>query len=552
MPFEKLKSKSKPSWSSSNNNNGRLFVLPHDLLEEIATTYFSRREAAALLTVNSQFHTAFSRTVWHTLDASNSSMKSTVGAIWQKYSHLVRYVRINLNQLSAQWCARLPNVVELTLQLSHLGSVKTDGIKLLKLRRIRFVTHEVKWAASGARKCMELVHQLEKVNKSLLVDWELVLTLKEHYVVLGAIINKINDTDRHSFSITNLASRSLGLSQFSKVVQMLISLDISDSSRYLKDFFENSNSSSSSSSSSSNTGHTFPRLTTLRLSSYFGIGKDELLESILTPVHFPSLAKMQFELADNIDHMPGFSDSTRHCWSSIMELRFLNSSNSCVVNQVLELVPNLQRLILEECYLNLKIARLANYLHRLRYFEFGTMVWLISDYQYGLQGDDNVHTPMASLKDIVFRFEDKYDDYCYFYNGSDYGSDFDSDYGSNYYGNYDYAASIQFLLKFIFRGGAPNLLSLEFRGSGLVDWMVYTLKHGQQVNKAVRTLILPDKIIGFGVGSTPEMTAMFPNLKFLTLRECAAATRMKLQEQYPHLIITVEPVTTCHFPSSIS
>ncbi|KAI8865398.1 hypothetical protein GQ42DRAFT_159645 [Ramicandelaber brevisporus] len=155
--------------------NSRLFVLPYDLLEEIATTYFSRHEVVALLTVNSQFLATFSRTVWHTLNVGNSLVKHSPDTTWQKYGHLVRCASIEFNQLTTRWCARMPNLTELTLHLDHPSSAKDVIIELLSLRRIQFVTREGEWTTSDAMKCMDLVSQLEQYNTSLLIHWDLTL-----------------------------------------------------------------------------------------------------------------------------------------------------------------------------------------------------------------------------------------------------------------------------------------------------------------------------------------------------------------------------------------
>ncbi|KAI8871265.1 hypothetical protein GQ42DRAFT_162131 [Ramicandelaber brevisporus] len=520
MLFKWLKPGSKRNQSSSSSNsNGRLFVLPYELLEEIATTYFSRYEAVALLTVNSQFHTAFSRAVWHTLDANRYLIRSMPGETWQHYGHLVRCVRMEIHQLNAQWCARMPNVVELTLQLCHLSSVTIDGLELLSLRCIRFVTYEIEWTASDATMCMDLVHQLEQRNKSLLVRWELVLMFDEHIAALDTVVNRIDDTSRYSLFIKYLVHRPLIFSQFSKLSRMLVKLVISDWNGHFKDFLRHCNSSSSN--HGNNTGCTFPRLAALQLYPQRGLAEDRFMASAVTPAHFPSLKTMEFRLSDDICHLPGFSVSASHSWSTITELRFLSSSDGNVVSQALKQVPNLERLVFERCRLELEIASLVTDLPRLKYFEFGTMVRLEGD------GPDNIHTPVVSLKEIVFRF-------------------------GEYDIHYDYATSRELLMKFIFNGGAPGLRSLEFKGQKAVDWKKYTLKQGPQVNTAVRTLVLLGSHKNFNVSGLPELRTMFPNLKFLTLRESTDATRKKLVKRYPYLIVTVEPVTTYHFPSSIS
>ncbi|KAI8870588.1 hypothetical protein GQ42DRAFT_155211 [Ramicandelaber brevisporus] len=210
--------------------------------------------------------------------------------------------------------------------------------------------------------------------------------------------------------------------------------------------------------------------------------------------------------------LPGFSSWTNHNWSTIMELNLQSASDSHAMNQMLEKVPNLERLILQGCRLSLETIFLAKHLPCLKYFEFGGDVRLEDSYPH------ISHTPMTSLKEIVFRLEEYGIKYC------------------------NCANSRELLLSLILCGGAPSLRSLEFRGNGVFDWTTYTRKKRSHVNKAVRTLILHDERTGFDVSTAPKIKAMFPNLKFLKLRECTAAARKKLAKRYPHLIITVEPI----------
>ncbi|KAI8865808.1 hypothetical protein GQ42DRAFT_86931 [Ramicandelaber brevisporus] len=485
----------------------RLFVLPYDLLEEIATAYLSRHEAAALLTVNSQFLAACSRVVWHKLNTQDKLVDSVPDTAWRKYGHLVRCARINLNQLNAQLCTKTPSLAELTLHFTSLRFDISDGVELLNLRRIAFITHESRWEASDAMKCMDLVRQLEHRNKYLLIYWDIVLMMDEHVSALNSIINRADNPARYSLSITYLVPRALVLTRFSKLLQMLVKLNISCNSNRFNDFFNHNDGNNSS------TEYTFPRLNTLQLRSHYGLNQDELLESILTPVHFPSLTNIQFtSLLNSTFGLPGFSASTNHSWLTVTELRLLSSSGSDSVHQALKKVPNLERLILVGCKLKLEIAHLAKNLPRLKYFELGTMVWLGDSRSY------SIHNKMTSLKDIVFRLREDYDNY------------------------YDYVTSRQLLLEFIFSGSVPGLRCLEFRGNRRVDWSLNSLKRSSQANNAVCTLILPDEHSMFGANGAPALSTMFPNLKFLQLRECTDTTRKRLAKEYPHLVITVEPL----------
>ncbi|KAI8871548.1 hypothetical protein GQ42DRAFT_177818 [Ramicandelaber brevisporus] len=431
-------------------------------------------------------------------------MQSLPDTIWRKYGHLVRCARIDLNQYIAQRCVMMPNLAELTLDISRLEFEMDGGIELLNLRRIRVVAREGSWAASAAIKCMDLAQQLEQRNRSLLVDWDFNLMEDEHIAVLDTIVKRIDDTARHSLSITYNAPRPLILSQFAKLAQVLVKLDISGRFGDFRDFFLYCNGNR-------NTKYTFPQLKMLIVRAHYNATEDELLRSTITPVYFPSLEHITYESLYIYYNKPRFSLYINYSWPNITRFELRSSVDSHVVNQALKQVPNLERLIFEWCILKIEIASLAKYLPRLRHFRFGSRI--------RLEGriPDGAYYPMTSLKEIVSTLEE-YDE------------------------DYDYATSRELFLKFIFRGGAPSLRLLEFRGSGTVDWSKYTLERGPQVNAAVRTLVLHGEHKDFSVSSLPKLRAAFPGLKFLTLRECTAATHKKLAKRYPYLIVTVEPL----------
>ncbi|KAI8868155.1 hypothetical protein GQ42DRAFT_164336, partial [Ramicandelaber brevisporus] len=395
MLFKWLKpgSRRSQSSSSSSNSSGRLFVLPYDLLEEIATTYFSRREAAALLTVNSQFHVAFSRALWRTLDASRNPMQSIPGEPWRKYGHLVRCMSIETHHIHGPWLANLSNLTELTLNLTDSMAIWTDRLELLSLRRIRAVAYKYGWKAETASAFMDLAQHLEQKNKSLLVQWDLILREYEHVAALNTIINRVDDTDRHSFSIAYLTPLPLIFSQFSKLSRMLVKVDVGSCFSDFRDFFLHC-------SGSENIDYTFSRLTTLRLHLPTNMDDDRTDLFMVTPVRFPSLTNMQIKTTNYLDHLPGFSDSTDYTWFTITELRFQSSLDSNNVNQALKRLPNLERLVFEQCMLDLDMTTITEHLPRLRYFEFGSKVQLKCSNQH------NAFGPVVSIKEVVFRLEE--------------------------------------------------------------------------------------------------------------------------------------------------
>ncbi|KAI8868409.1 hypothetical protein GQ42DRAFT_164152 [Ramicandelaber brevisporus] len=520
MLFDNFEPKHRRSWSSSMNRfrstegglpaadgNSALFVLPYDILEEVATTCFSRREAVELLTVNSHFHDAFSRAVWHTINTIDKSVKSISDAAWQRYGHLVRRASLDINQIGAQWFEKMPSLVELKLYLTSQRFEMAGEVKLVNLRRIKFVSRARGWTNSDVKKCMDLVQQLEQYNKTLLVHWNLIFMRDGQVAAVESVANRIDDPARHSFSIAYQASYPLVFSQFSKLSQMLVKLDIRYSPDHFRDFFKRSIIVPE---------YTFPRLNTLQLSADYGIGYNRLLETILTPVHFPSLNRMHFKAGES-NSLSGFSTGASHIWSTVTELKFLCSSNSDSVNQALKQVPSLERLILEGCTLKLKMASLAKHLPHLKYLEFGKAVHLEGDHQHELQSDGNIYAPMASLKEIVLNVKEDY-------------SRFRCD-----------ATSRELLLDFIFCGGAPQLRSLEFRRHE-ADWSLHTLKARPQVITTLRTLIMHDELSGFDATDTLGMRERFPNLKFLKFRECTALYRKKLLRYHPDLLITIEPL----------
>src|SRR5437016_5005703 len=68
----------------------RLFDLPLDLLE-LLTLYFKSKEAVGVLTVSSNFHDVFARSVWHTITRRTIDVaEPTRSSAFARYGHLVR------------------------------------------------------------------------------------------------------------------------------------------------------------------------------------------------------------------------------------------------------------------------------------------------------------------------------------------------------------------------------------------------------------------------------------------------------------------------------
>ncbi|KAI8871759.1 hypothetical protein GQ42DRAFT_161790 [Ramicandelaber brevisporus] len=102
----------------------QLFRLPRELLELVAA-YFSRREAALVLTVNSTFHEIFAERVWRRFVISLASSRKTIPLkSVLKYGHLVRRIRVTASiPQSIDLAATFPNITHLWISFYQLANI---------------------------------------------------------------------------------------------------------------------------------------------------------------------------------------------------------------------------------------------------------------------------------------------------------------------------------------------------------------------------------------------------------------------------------------------
>ncbi|KAI8872460.1 hypothetical protein GQ42DRAFT_161299 [Ramicandelaber brevisporus] len=108
----------------------RLFDLPLDLLE-LLTVYFEGKEAVKLLTVSSNFHEIFARSVWHTISLNTIRIaEPTRSSAYARYGHLVRsidlYYKLDLEFESHNWAQLFPNTTTMSFDII---SEMNDGDK---------------------------------------------------------------------------------------------------------------------------------------------------------------------------------------------------------------------------------------------------------------------------------------------------------------------------------------------------------------------------------------------------------------------------------------
>ncbi|KAI8871472.1 hypothetical protein GQ42DRAFT_177845 [Ramicandelaber brevisporus] len=100
----------------------RLFGLPLDLLE-LLTLYFEGKEAVKLLTVSSNFHEIFARSVWHTITVNTIRVpEPTRSSVFARYGHLVRSINL-FNKLNSEfhlhnWAQLFPNTTSMVFEIT--------------------------------------------------------------------------------------------------------------------------------------------------------------------------------------------------------------------------------------------------------------------------------------------------------------------------------------------------------------------------------------------------------------------------------------------------
>ncbi|KAI8872459.1 hypothetical protein GQ42DRAFT_72273 [Ramicandelaber brevisporus] len=98
----------------------RLFDLPLDLLE-LLTLYFKSEEVVKLLTVSSNFHDIFARSVWHTITINTIRIAEPVrSSAYARYGHLVRSIDLIYSESefdSHNWAQLFPNTTSMSFDI---------------------------------------------------------------------------------------------------------------------------------------------------------------------------------------------------------------------------------------------------------------------------------------------------------------------------------------------------------------------------------------------------------------------------------------------------
>ncbi|KAI8867726.1 hypothetical protein GQ42DRAFT_164598 [Ramicandelaber brevisporus] len=310
--------------------DGRLFVLPYDLLEEIAT-YFSPQEAALLLTVNSQFHDAFARAIWHRLYLNDDRVDRISASAWETYGHLVRIATVDFCEPHEHLdVVRMPNVVDLTLYLTYRGYSIFESAELSNQRRLHLKLPQQGWTSFAAVKGAELAQRLEQSGHPISVDWDIHAEKHKQVVAIDEILGPITNTALYSFTIAADSKHPVALEQLPKLAEMLTELGLHHSQFAFDCFLGNS-------------GTTFPRLVKLDL-RYVDMSETGPVDAnILTPHRFPVLQRLSFAGLSRSD-LEWLEVVFSYSWLSITELAFFNSSIPLKFATIASRVPNLRRL----------------------------------------------------------------------------------------------------------------------------------------------------------------------------------------------------------------
>ncbi|KAI8867039.1 hypothetical protein GQ42DRAFT_62984 [Ramicandelaber brevisporus] len=99
----------------------RLFDLPLDLLE-LLTLYFEGSEAVKVLTVSSNFHDIFARSVWHTITRGTIDVVEPIrSSAYARYGHLVRSInlisKVPYDLDSHNWTQLFPNTTSMAFNI---------------------------------------------------------------------------------------------------------------------------------------------------------------------------------------------------------------------------------------------------------------------------------------------------------------------------------------------------------------------------------------------------------------------------------------------------
>ncbi|KAI8871756.1 hypothetical protein GQ42DRAFT_161823 [Ramicandelaber brevisporus] len=506
MLLEKIKAKSQRGWRSltrifaSRSSqpeqpeqpsrrprvDGRLFVLPYDLLEEIAT-YFSRQEAALLLTVNSQFHDAFARAIWHRLYLNDDRVDRISASAWETYGHLVRFATVDFCEPHEHLdVVRMPNVVDLTLYLTYRGYNIFEGAELSNLRRLHLNLPWQGWTSFAAIKGAELAQRIGQPDHPISVDWDIHAEKHKQVAAIDEILAPITNMSSHSFNVIARLTQSAHLKHISKLAEMLTELDTYSSAFAYGSFLGDPSIS-------------FPRLVKLDFKCV-DVGEIGPVDAYaLTPNRLPVLQHLTLAnlLISDFEWLEALFS---HDWSSITELAFINSSTPLEVAIVANCVPYLRRLVVNGFGCSLNINQAAVYWSRLQHLEVDNNVQIRYDVS------NNPRSQLANLKSFIFDPARKMSQ-CFVR---------------------------QHILEFLLHG-APNLESIELKESCFAK---KTLRAGRnRVNPSVRTLDIEIGLHRFDTVTTKMFIGMFPNLKLLKVKSKDGTASQQLKEGHPNLRI---------------
>ncbi|KAI8869521.1 hypothetical protein GQ42DRAFT_179239 [Ramicandelaber brevisporus] len=471
MLLEKVKAISQHGWHSLtrifSSHSSQPFILPYDLLEEIAT-YPSRQEAALLLTVNSQFHNAFARAVWRELYLDYSLVNRIPASAWQTYGHLVRIATVTFRGPREHFSRiQMPNVVDLTLYLTDRGYSIFEGVELNNLCRLHLNLPRYMWTNIAAVKDVELALRIGRSDHPIAVYWDIYVATQKHVAALDEILASIVNTEQYSFKITARLMPSAPLQHRSKLAEMLTELDLSGTTHGLSFFLGNLDIS-------------FPRLVKLTL-GYAGFNESRLVGAYdLIPDRFPVLQRMTFVKVSQFDHKV-LERVFSHDWPSLSELVFYKDCAIFVYELIANHVPNLQRLVVNGSGEILNINQVAEHIPHLQHLEVDNNV----RFEYHINRQPQ--RQLIKLKSFVFKPTREMTRYFI----------------------------RQHILDFILHG-APRLELIVLNESCFSKKTLHARRG--YVNLSVRTLSIQIGLHRFDISTAKMLIEMFPNLRLLKLK----------------------------------
>ncbi|KAI8870131.1 hypothetical protein GQ42DRAFT_19368 [Ramicandelaber brevisporus] len=498
--------------TATNTVPGILFVLPYDLLELIATVFFQRREAVKVLCVNSQFHHAFSRIVWHSLFIDDTVFTDIPAAPWKNYGHLVRVMRFEYYLERAEVDAELfPNLIELRLSCSQLLNSNIKRNQLRKLRRLNLVSPWNRWTRSDAVKYVDAVQRwMQHSNCSLHVNWEIEATAGPRQNNMDAIDCILSTIGRegitnHTFSITLCMDHPVILTQLPLLADSLTKMYVGRSAPGFNCFLSNNSSSSNSNDDDANL--IFPCLKSISIDGLALLRSESRRRvSNITPNQLPSLEELSLRTnQDTLD--PGwFADIFEYTWSTLTTAAFYCCCSVTDFQTAISHTPNLLHLSLLECAFTLDVSILATQTPHLKDLSLGSRLAIdLGSAQY-----QQSQRSLTALRRLHLSY--------------DYGTES---------GVFVTRNALQFITRV-----APGLACIrfdDFRGISNSDLDAVR----GTVNPAVRSLDVDAPRYDLDFTTVQSMMALFPNLTLLDIKgkKSVYKTKSKLRQKYPKLAI---------------